>query len=419
MISSNLMILGNEAYYSLDDRETLLNNNVLVIGTSGSGKTRNIVTPNLLQAVGSYILVDPKGNLYDQFSQYLRGKGYDVKKLNFIDPSDCFGCSYNFFEYIRSDQDILKIAHMITTSSYDRIDNRAVDPFWDDAAELLLTAVIGHLYHHCPKEEQNLKNIITLINEANPSAQHILRDKLGRRILDGSNGREEDFAVRKYQSFLRASDRTAGSIIIVLASKMAIYDTPDIQKMLQEDTVDIGNIGKRNTALFVQISDTDRSMDKLAGIFFSQTLNELCRVADNMPSSRLPINVRFVLDDFATNLRISDFPGIISSIRSRGISAMIMIQAESQLSALYGEYDCRTIIANCDTQIYLGGNDADTARNIAIRLDVPLSEVLYMPLGCCWIFRRGELPREVEIFELEPFLEEKMEEIVFDDPELV
>lgn len=184
---------------------------------------------------------------------------------------------------------------------------------------------------------------------------------------------------------------------------MGLFDTRELREMLSYDETNIQDIGKKKTALFVVVSDMDRSFDKLANIFFTQAMAELCRVADQeCEDQRLPLPVRFILDDFATNCKIEQFPRMISSIRSRGISTMLMIQSESQLRTSYTTDD-KTIISNCDTYVYLGGNDVETAQAVAHRCDVPLRKILEMPVGTCWIFRRGEKAYNGKIFDLDQY----------------
>lgn len=217
----------------------------------------------------------------------------------------------------------------------------------------------------------------------------------------------DSYAVSTYRKFRIAANRTLKSIIITVNARLGLMDTPEIKKMTGCDEMDIDGIGKRKTAVFVCVSDTDRSMDTLANIFFTQAMNELCTFADKeCKDNVLPVPVRFILDDFATNCKIAEFPRMISSIRSRGISTMLMIQSESQLKACYGNDD-KTIIANCDTYVYLGGNDIETAKSVAARSDVPVKKILNMPIGTNWIFRRGQAPVNGQNFELEPFLREK------------
>ena len=402
-MEANTMILGQNRYYSMDSYKTKVNNNVLVVGTSGAGKTRSIVTPNLLQAEGSYVISDPKGNLYKKYKRYLERQGYVVKKLDFTDPTN--SAHYNFFRYINSTQDIAKIAHMLI---YQRKEGGHEDPFWDEASQLLVQAVIAYLRERWGPREQNLHRMLQLINLC--QAEGDLTER--KAPLDGmmeEHGRRNpnSYALSMYTKFRVAADKTLRSIMISINSRLGLFDTPEINKMTCCDTIDIPSIGRRKTALFVVVSDTDRSLDGLVNIFFTQAMNELCRYADKeCEDSCLPVPVRFILDDFATNCKIDEFPRMIASIRSRGISTMLMIQAESQLTESYG-HDGRTIIGNCDTYVYLGGNDVETAKAVAARCDVPVNKILNMPVGSNWIFRRGQAPVHGNNFELEPFMEEK------------
>lgn len=393
----NILILAENQYFDLDCYRTKLNNNVLVVGTSGSGKTRNIVTPNLLQATGSYILSDPKGNLYRKYKDYLQKKGYKVTKVDFIHPEQSIG--YNPFTYIRSEQDIVKIAKLLADIS----GKDEKQPFWDFATELLFSAIIAYLWEEAKPEEQNLTNLQKIllacqIEEDNdkPNAVDQLMEELRER-------NPNSFAVRQYRKFRISATRTLKSILISAHAKTGIFDTKEMQKMLRFDEVNFSRIGQEKTAVFVIVSDTDRSMDGIANVFFSQAMNELCKYADENcddRDNRLPVDVRFILDDFATHVKICEFPRMIASIRSRGISTMLMIQSEGQLRNAYGE-DAKTIIGNCDSYVYLGGNDIETAQAVARRCDMPLKKVLNMPVGKCWIFRRGQEPVNATLFEIE------------------
>ena len=402
-MEANTLILGQKQYYSLDCYKTKLNNNVLVVGTSGAGKTRSIVTPNLLQASGSYVLSDPKGNLYKKYKPYLEKKGYVVKKLDFTDPED--SAHYNFFRYIRNTQDIVKIAHMLI---YQRKEGGHSDPFWDEASQLLVQAVIAYLREEWGTKEQNLHRLLQLISlcqiEENSSETKTPLD----RLMDELGEKNEDsYAFNSYNKFRVAASKTLKSILISVNSRLGLFDTPELNEMTAFDDIDIASIGKKKTALFVVVSDTDRSLDGLVNIFFTQAMNELCRVADKeCEDSCLPVPVRFILDDFATNCKIDEFPRMIASIRSRGISTMLMIQAESQLTESYG-HDGKTIIGNCDTYVYLGGNDVETAKAVAERCDVPVKKVLNMPVETNWIFRRGQDPVNAHNFDLDALLLQK------------
>ena len=402
----DMMILAQDQYYSMDSYKTKLNNNVIVVGTSGSGKTRSIVTPNLLQASGSYILSDPKGTLYNTYKDYLKKQGYVVKKLDFTDPTH--SSHYNFFKYIKSTQDIVKIAHMLI---YQRKATGHPDPFWDEASQLLVQSVIAYLMEQWTDKEQNLHRLLQIIGlsqmegdmEDHKNPLDYLMEDLGKK-------NEDSYALSMYTKFRVAANRTIRSILISVNARLGLYDTPELNELTNSDDIDISSIGKRKTALFVVVSDTDRSLDGLVNIFFTQAMNELCRCADKeCKNYMLPVPVRFIMDDFATNCKIDDFPRMIASIRSRGISTMLMIQAESQLSESYGE-DGKTIIGNCDTYVYLGGNDVATAKAVAERCDMPVKKILNMPVETNWIFRRGQAPINGKNFDLEPFLQEKIKQ---------
>lgn len=400
----NMMILGEDRYYSLDCYQTQLNNNVLVVGASGTGKTRSIVSPNLLAATGSYIVTDPKGNLYKKYSNYLKEQGYIVKKLDFTDPAH--SSHYSMFKYIRNTQDIVRIAHMLVYGSNSVADGgrRTLDPFWDEAAQLLIQSVIAYLYEACPKEKQTFHDLLRLIAYCQiPGSLDDRQTRLDLCMCALEKEYPESYAVSTYKKFRIAADKTLRSIMITVNAHLGIYDTPELDFLTAKDTINIDSIGKKKTALFVIVSDTDRSLDGLVNIFFTQAMSELCRFADKKcEDNMLPVPVRFILDDFATNCRIEDFPRMISSIRSRGISTMIMIQAESQLTQGYGE-DGRTIIGNCDTYVYLGGNDVETAKAVAERCDLPPKKILNMPVGSNWIFRRGQAPLYGSNYKLETF----------------
>ena len=403
-MGKNEMIIAEGVSYSLNCYETKLNNNVLVVGTSGAGKTRSIVTPNLLQATGSYIVSDPKGNLYEKYGPYLKNQGYEVKKLDFTDPEN--SAHYNFFKYIRNTQDINKISHMIIYSKGQ--DGYKPDPFWDEASELLLQALIAYLYEGFRSSEQNLRSVQKLIDACNIDENDSGRTTILDKLMEAHEKEYEDsYAVSQYKKFRVAAGKTLKSILISLNARIGQFDTPEIRELTKYDTIRISGIGMKPTAVFVVVSDTDRSLDGLANLFFTQAMNELCWQADKRcKGNTLPVPVRFILDDFATNCKIAEFPRMIASIRSRGISTMLMIQSEAQLEEGYNK-DARTIIGNCDTYVYLGGNDVDTAEAVARRCDLPLKKILNMPVETNWIFRRGQEPVNSKNYNIEHLLKEK------------
>lgn len=393
------LILAQDQYYSLDCYETQLNNNVLVVGTSGAGKTRSIVSPNLLQATGSYVVTDPKGNLYKKYGEYLKEKGYDVKKLDFTNPKE--SAHYNFFHYVKDSKDIVKIAHALMNQR--DMSNFRGDFFWDDASELLIQAMVAYMIEGEKEEDRTLCNMMRLLETCKPGTLAYEGNNLELKFNRIYAYNSQSFAVRQFNKFKTGADKTLKSILIALYAKLGKYDNPDLNEMMKKDDIDLESIGQKKTALFVVVSDTDRSLDGLVNIFFTQAMNVLCNYADKeCEDNCLPVPVRFVMDDFATNCAIVDFQRMISSIRSRGISVMLMIQAEAQLSAMYG-HDAKTIIGNCDTYVYLGGNDVETAESIAKRCNVLPEKILYMPVGTNWIFRRGQKPINGKNFVLEDY----------------
>ena len=402
-MQENTLILGEDQFFDLDCYKTKRNNNVLVIGASGAGKTRTVVIPNLLQATGSYVVSDPKGSLYKEYGPYLESKGYEVRLLNFTNPSKSIG--YNFFDYIRSENDILKIAHMLVYS--DGLYKKSYDPFWDQSSELLLVAFIAYLWECRPKSEQNLSHLLTMTRalEMNEYTGNT-KSPIDRLMDEVAKRNPQSLAYKFYKAFTVGAIRTKQSVAISIASKLQKYDIGEISNLLRHDETNLSDIGRKKTAFFVQVSDTDRSLDSLVNLFFTQAMNELCYEADNnCEGYRLPVDVRFILDDFATNCTIMDFPRMISSIRSRGISTMLMIQAESQLEASFGN-DGQTIIGNCDNVLYLGTNDIDSAESVARRANQPIEDILYMPVETGWLFRRGEKPKKIETFKLDLHLSE-------------
>ena len=419
----NKMIIADGYSFDLDDYKTGLNNNVLVVGTSGSGKSRSIVSPNIIQATGSYIISDPKGKLYKDYSGYLRQNGYRVVCLDFVDllKSD----HYNPFDYIDSEDDVVKFAHVITEITGSK--TRNMDDFWNASQELLLQAIIGIIWEN----EKNgfIDNIYIELEELRglglkknmTFAMELIRgigvEKLGTTdgIFDVYESKYPDsFAVKKFKEFKSATGKTMHSIMITVFSSLSKFESKGIEKMMRCDDINILSAADEKTAIFVRVSDTDRTYDGIANLFYSQALQTLCNYADKCPDGRLFLNVRFILDDFATNCVIDNFPQIIAMIRSRGISATVMIQDETQLQTCYGAFG-KSIANNCDTYVYLGGNDPDQARLVSLRCGVPMEDILHMKLGECWIVRRGENPVKRSIFNLEEF--EQLMEVKRDEVE--
>ena len=381
------LLIAEGCSYSLDDMKTCLNNNVLVVGGSGTGKTRTIVTPNLYQAVGSYIVSDPKGSLQKKYGRYLKRKGYRIQSVDFTHPDK--SAHYNPMKMISTTQDIIRITEVLVNEKASH--GTTADPFWDSMTTIFLSAIIGYIVES-GNMAMNFNTIMNLVRLGERKDDDSKDSELSKkfRLLRIKN--PDSWACKQFENVDAAPYKTYDTIRATLAAKFAKFDTKELQIMMSENDFDFTSAAKEKTAVFVTVSDTDRSMDALANIFFTQAMQTLCSYADNCcEDNRLPIPVRFILDDFATNCKIEEFPRMISTIRSRGISVMLMIQSESQLRQGYG-FDDMTIISNCDTYVYLGGNDVETAQAVSLRCDKMLRQVLYMPVGECWVFRRGSLP---------------------------
>ncbi len=407
------LIVGEDQYFSRDCFKTQLNNNVMVVGTSGSGKTRSIVRPNLLQAQGSYVVSDPKGNLSKIFGPYFRAKGYRVYEFNFIHPEK--SCRYNPIKYCRNTTDVRKLAHTLVYEM-----NRAggskgsnYDPFWDEASLMLLTAAIGYMLEtdELYESEKNITTLSRLIREANRTCNGYARghsemdERMEKHRKRMKARKKTSWAADRYDEYNSSPDKTHQTINICALAKMSTFDTLETRLMTADNDLEFSNIGKEKSIVFVIVSDTDRSMDILVNLFYSQMMNELCTYADDQcEDSRLPVPVQFILDDFATNARIDNFQNIISNIRSRGISTMLMLQSEAQLRAGYGD-DAQTIVDNCNTYVYMGGSNPQMAEIIAKRANKPASGILNMPLSTSWVFRRGQAPVLCHNFDLNRYEE--------------
>lgn len=389
-------ILADDIYMSNNTYETGLNNNDLIVGPSGAGKTRNYVKPNIMQCNDSLIIADTKGNLHAQLSPLLIEKGYNVLLIDYKNLAN--SCGYNPFDFIRYDsvrkkyceQDIYTMATTIVPVLSDR------DPFWETAAKMYLTCLIAYTLECLPPDEHTLESVHKLLS--------ILTNKtFDSLIFKLETDNPKSFAVRQYKSLRvnKDAEKMSTSIIAILFERINDLVLDDcIDMYTSEKKINFHELSTKKTALFLTVSDTDRSMDRLSSLFYQQSLQSLCNIADNNPNNRLDIPVRFIFDDFATNTVLPDFDNIISVIRSRDIYVSIILQSITQLDSLYGESRAMTIINNCDNYLYLGGQDMKTAEHVAIKMNLPVTEVLNMPLQQAYLFTRGSLPRSVKKFDI-------------------
>ena len=337
------------------------NKNVLVVGGSGSGKTRFWLKPNLLQCHSSYVVTDPKGDIVIDCGQALLKNGYSIRIFNTINFRKSM--HYNPFAYIHSEKDILKLTTTLIANT--KGDGKAGDEFWTKAETLLYCALIGYIYYEAPEEEQNFSTLLEFIN-ASETREEDEEFKNAVDLLFEELERDEPnhFAVRQYKKYRLAAGKTAKSILISCGARLAPFDIAELRELMSYDELELDLVGDRKTALFVIISDTDDTFNFIVSIMYTQLFNLLCDRADDVYGGRLPIHVRCLLDEFANIGQIPKFEKLIATIRSREISASIILQSKSQLKAIYKD-NADTIEGNCDTTLFLGGKEKTTLKEIA------------------------------------------------------
>ena len=364
-------ILSKNIRMSTDTRVTKLNNNVLVIGGSGAGKTFYIVKPNIMQMMpkGSFIATDPKGELLRATGGMLKKNGYNVKVLNLIDmaKSDC----YNPFRYIRTENDVIKLVTNIISNTTPK-EAAPTDPFWEHAEGMLLQALFYYVWLEMPPNQKNFQSVLRLLSEAEVKDKGDSKlTKRMKKLLETSSLGENHPAYRQYMKVVRGAGDTVRSIIISANSRLALLENPQILRILSKDDIHIEELGvgtKRNrnkrTALFCVIPDSDKSYNFIVGMLYTQLFQELYYQADFNFGGKLPIDVTLMLDEFANVALPDDFCSLLSTMRSRRISAIIIIQNLAQIKALFKE-TWETITGNCDTLVYLGGNEKSTHEYIS------------------------------------------------------
>ena len=349
------------------DPKTARNKNVLVIGGSGSGKTRFFVKPNLMQCVSkdyptSFVITDPKGSLIGEVGQLLIRSGYRVKVLNTINFSKSM--KYNPFRYLHSEKDVLKLVNTLICNTKGEGEKSAED-FWVKSERLFYTALIGYIWQEAPEEEMNFTTLLEMINasearEDDPEFQSPV-DLMFERLEE----RDPDhFAVRQYKKFLLSAGKTRSSILISAGARMAPFDIREVRELMEDDELELDTIGDEKTALFLIMSDTDTTFNFILAMVQSQLINLLCDRADDKYGGRLPVHVRMILDEFANIGQIPNFDKLIATIRSREISASIILQSQSQLKTIYKDA-ADTIVGNCDSTLFLGGKEKSTLKEIS------------------------------------------------------
>ena len=344
------------------DPKNARNKNILVIGGSGSGKTRFFAKPNIMQLHSSYVITDPKGSLISEVGQLLQRAKYRIKVLNTINFSKSM--HYNPFAYLRSEKDILKLVNTIIVNTKGEGAQSAED-FWVKSERLFYSALIGYIFYEAPEEEKNFTTMLDMINasEAKEDDSEFQSpvDLMFARLEEKD---PEHFAVRQYKKFLLSAGKTRASILVSCGARLAPFDIRELRELMEYDEMELDTLGDRKTALFLIMSDTDSTFNFIIAILQSQLFNLLCDKADDVYGGRLPVHVRCILDEFANIGQIPQFDKLIATIRSREISASIILQSQSQLKAIYRD-NADTIVGNCDTMLFLGGKEKTTLKEIS------------------------------------------------------
>ena len=343
------------------DPKNARNKNVLVVGGSGSGKTRFWLKPNLLQCHSSYVVTDPKGSIVVECGNALLKNGYKLKILNTINFSKSM--HYNPFAYVHSEKDILKLVTTLMTNT--KGEGSGGDPFWEKSERLLLTALIAYLHYEAPVEEQNFATLLEMLNtmqvleddEEYQNPVDLLFEELAKK-------KPNSFAGRQYKLYKLAAGKTAKSILISCGARLAPFDIQELRDLTMYDELELDKLGDRKTTLFLIMSDTDSTFNFLISMIYTQLFNLLCDKADDMYGGKLPIHVRCLIDECANIGQIPNLEKLVATIRSREISACLVLQARSQLKAIYKD-NADTIVGNMDSQIFLGGSEPTTLKDLS------------------------------------------------------
>ena len=361
----NNVILTQTERLTMDSRpknpKTARNKNVLIVGGSGSGKTRFFIKPNLMQLHSSYVVTDPKGQLVLETGRLLERAGYKISVLNTINFKKSM--HYNPFSYIHSEKDILKLVTCLianTTGS-----GQKGDEFWTNAEKLLYMALIGYIHYEAPEEEQNFATMLEMLNSMEVREDDEEFKNPVDCLFDELKAKDpEHFAVRQYAKYKLAAGKTAKSILVSCGARLAPFDIAELRDVTAYDELALDTLGDRKTALFLIMSDTDSTFNFLISMVYTQLFNLLCEKADDVYGGRLPVHVRCLIDECANIGQIPNLEKLMATIRSREISACLVLQAQSQLKALYKD-NADTIIGNCDSRLFLGGSEPSTLKELS------------------------------------------------------
>ena len=359
------VILTQTEFLTMESRPknpvTARNKNVIIIGGSGSGKTRFWLKPNLMQCHSSYVVTDPKGSILIECGKLLQKKKYRIKFFNTINFKKSM--HYNPFAYIHTEKDILKLVNCLITNT--KGDGKSGDDFWVKAETLLYCALIGYIHYEAPEDERNISLLIDLLNSMETREDdEDFQNPVDLMFEDLEMKEPHHFAVRQYKKFKLAAGKTAKSILISCGARLAVFDIEELREITSYDELELDTLGDEKTALFLIMSDTDASFNFLISMIYSQLFNLLCEKADDVYGGRLPVHVRCLIDECANIGQIPNLEKLVATIRSREISACLVLQAQSQLKAIYKD-NADTIIGNMDSLIFLGGKEKSTLKEMA------------------------------------------------------
>lgn len=411
-MKADKVILADGCVYSMDSQATQLNNNVIVCGSSGSGKTRSVSEPRILETENSSLIITlTKRKLAEKYKGLFQKRNYNVWELNFVDPEQS-NVAYDPLAYVESEQDITHLAEAIVSAD-PRKKNSKGDLYWDQAAVSLLSAIIGYTWelgkNACKTFGDDWHSFVTLADalsyydtlEINDYSGGLVETTLDDDFAYLAKKQPKCFAVSCWKTFKQLPVKTAACVFSTLNTTIDTIFTPDIRSMIaKHQKIDLEKLASERTVLFVETSAVNPSLNSFVNLFYSQVFKTLFEFAERRADGTLPVPVHVLCDDFATGGTILNFPEYISIFREKGISVTLLLQSESQLEGIYGANNATTIINNCDTYLYMGGMDLKTALSVSQRLNKPLEDVLYMPLGDVVLFRRGQRPIEARRYDI-------------------
>ncbi len=394
------MILGKDIDYSTDSNKTGVNNNVIVCGGSGSGKTFSITEPQLIETRNSSLITTvTKRRIVEKYTPMFERRGYSVFDLNFVHPERS-NIAYDPLQYISSHADVTFLAESIVLADPRKAGNTTADPYWDKAAVSLLSAEIAAV--RMLANSPTFADVLTVHDSLEITERNgMIETSLDKTFELLARKEPNCFAVSCWRSFRNLPVKTASCIFGTLNTTIDTIFSPELRELIaSKKKIDFKNLASEKTVLFITTSPVNPALNCFVNMFYGQAFKQLFEFGEEQQDGRLPIPVRFICDDFATGCKVAHFAELISIFREKQISCTLLLQSESQLESMYGPTEATTIINNCDSYIYLGGMDLQTARSVSVRLDVPLDEVLYMPVGQEVIFRRGQRPVVTERYNI-------------------